>query len=78
MFDHFQNTTNSTDLGTTEMKDDIDSNTVHLNDIELSSFFKCSDDGGEALYAAVKEFLNVSNYIDIQKSCLGLSRFCLT
>ena len=52
------------------MKDDIDSNTVHLNDIELSSFFKCSDDGGEALYAPVKEFLNVSNYIDIQKSCL--------
>jgi hypothetical protein len=39
-----ENTTNSTDLSTTEMKDDFYTNTVHLNDIELSSFFKCSDD----------------------------------
>jgi hypothetical protein len=26
----------------------------------------------EALFAVVKEFLNVSNYIDIQKSCLKI------
>ena len=36
----------------------------------MSAFFKDSDDGGEELFAALKELLNVLNYIDIQKSCL--------
>jgi hypothetical protein len=40
-----KNKTYSTDLSTTERKDEIDTKTVHLNDIEFCLFFKCSEDG---------------------------------
>ena len=43
------NSTNATDPSSHDKGDDIDTNTVHLNDFELSSFFKDSGDGGEEL-----------------------------
>ena len=51
-------------------EDDLGMNTINLDDLELTSFFRDTGDNGDELFAAVKELLNVTNYIDIQKSCL--------
>lgn len=66
---------NSTELDTAEIKDGIHTLAVHLSDIELSSFFKCSNDGDEVLFAAKNRFLNVHNYTDIQKSFLTVTGY---
>lgn len=56
-------------------EDDMGMNTINLDDLELTSFFRDTGDDGDEIFAAVKELLNVTNYSDIQKSCLKVMSY---
>jgi len=43
-------------------------NTINLDDLGLTSFFRDAGDDDNTVFAAVKELLNAVNYIDIKMS----------
>ena len=45
-------------------------NTINLDDLGLTSFFRDAGDDDNTVFAAVKELLNAVNYIDIKMSWL--------